>query len=660
MSEFKKINYPSLANQDARVQGAIPQLVMQEFDKMKSSREYMENEWNEANKAYQSVLDVYKRAFDPTEAPEIQFRNYFKAKDLSDIKLPVEFAVIQRKLTYILSNKPHPKWVAIESGDDDEKKSAGKMFGYAFDYAWYLCDGDWEEFKAIISSLIYSIGYLHWWYEYSVYDCEIPDNFENGVMTYKTVRKVISRPRVEHLDNRHVFLDYNASDISNVVKGGFIKHYDEATFKRLFGKMQIEGIMPITPLECFQKVGEEKSSQDKSVYECMYYIHEELDRYAIVVNGYHINPYYGPRIDPKNEGWSPIPSRDKRLPISFFIDHYLDAQLYGMGDCKLSKPFRELKNKTRNMVFDVMKKVAFHTMIIDPLSDFNEDEYEFGQPFIRAEVDSIKPLPVSANLDFSVRMDENVNNDLAVFTGINIGDTGNPDMKETATKTATRRESQFAMIETYIKQNMSYGWKRAWTGFKECLRIAGKVPKINENGEVQPMTVRTDGKKIFRGKTNPKMAYEKKMEGSYFFKMTPEDFDDEMELIPEIGNIAYTRELEDEKKREGLAILEKYAPGVVDLFVVGGLRAELHGLPANVIVQPPSAGPGKVNLNESPENIAKNLDLLAKPPQYDEMAAKLNTQAANPEAETPSKRIPEAGAVSGIQPDEQGNPAVVA
>lgn len=663
--DLKNFKYPSVSNQgnaqDSRC-SEIAQFVMQEIEKMKLSRDYKELEWQEANKAYQTVIDTYKRAFDSTQAPEIQFRDFFKTKDMTDIKLPVEFSVIQRKLTYILSNKPKPKWVADRGTlSDDESQSNGRIFGYAFDYAWYKCDGDWEEFKAIISSLIYSIGYLHWYYDYCVYDVEVPDTMVNGVMVYKVIKRIVSRPVVEHIDNRHAYLDYNASDLSQIKKGGFVKHYDEATFKRMFKNMQIDGISAIQPNECFMKVGEEKSNQQKSVFECFYYFDEVMDRFAIVSNGYHINPYTQNRISEDNKGWSPIPSRDKTLPISYFIDHYLDSELYGMGDARLLKPFRELKNKTRNMVFDVMKKVAFHTMVIDPLSDFNEEEYEFGQPFIRAELDSIKPLPVSADLGFSVQMDENINNDIAIFTGINVQDTGNPTQNETATKTASRRESQMGMIETYIKQNMPYGWKRTWTGFKESLRLAGKIPRIDDDGKPKPYKIRTDGMKLIRSKKNDSIVFDQKQDGSYFFEMIPKDFDLDMELVPEMGNLAYTSELEDEKKREGLAILEgpSYTPDVIDKQKCAELRVELHNLPKNLVKNSTASAPGDINLKDKPENIAKNLDLLAKPPQYDEMASKLNSEVLTPGASTPSATTPDSGAVAGIQPTPNGNPAVV-
>uniref|UniRef100_A0A6H1ZRK3 Portal protein n=1 Tax=viral metagenome TaxID=1070528 RepID=A0A6H1ZRK3_9ZZZZ len=651
---MKKFNYPVQKNssKDTRHTG-IGEYILGECEKMKRSREYKEREWDEANHAYQTVISEYKRAFDQNKAPEIQFRD----KQMSDIKLPLEFAVIQRKLTFILSNTPKPKWLALAKKlDDEQKQSKGKVFTHIFDYVWYLCDGDWEEFKTIISSLIYSIGYLSWFHEYYEYDCEMPDDFKNGVLTYKKVKKVISRTKLRNEDVRHVLLDYNASDLRDVQKGAIVRHYNKPTFEKLFANYSIDGIQPITPIECFMKVGEERGSQDKEIYETIYYYDEGLDRFAIASNGYHINPYRGERVLKENEGWSPIPSFDKKFPVAFWIDHYLDSELYAMGECQLTKPFREIKNKTRNMVFDVMKKIAFQTIIIDPLSDFDEDEYEFGQPFIRAEINDVKPLPVSANLDFTVRMDEGTNNDIAIFTGINISDTANPVANETATKTAARRESQFAIIENYIKQNMSYGWKRLWLGMKDTIKLGYRVPQVNEDGEKTGFLVRTDGVKLFRsqGKT-----VEEKKDGSYIFETKPDDLEGDFELIPEMSNVAYTKELEDEKKREGIAKLKEYQNGEIDTFKLAEIEAELTGLPMDVVNPNPNVKEGDINLEQTPETITKNLDLLAKPPTKDELFAKNMGQMANPEGETPSKRVTNAGALPGIQPTEQGNPAIV-
>ena len=318
-----KFDYPAVKNdsQDHRYSG-IGSKVLEECEMMKKSREYKELEWRENNHVYQTIMDVYKRAFDQNEAPDVQYRNYFKSKDMSDIKLPLEFAVIQRKLTYIISNAPKPKWLSLAMGKPpSESQSAGKQFGYIFDYVWYLCDADWEMFKTIISSLIYSIGYISYFHEYYVQDVEMPDSFEDGMIRYKKVTKVVSRTKVRNEDVRHILLDYNASDLRDVEKGAIIRHYSKAKFQRLFGngKYSIDGIQSIEPREVFQKVAEEKIGIGKEIYETIYYYDEGPDQYAIVVNGFHINPYRLPRLTEENAGWSPIPSMDKKFPVAFFL-----------------------------------------------------------------------------------------------------------------------------------------------------------------------------------------------------------------------------------------------------------------------------------------------------------------------------------------------------
>jgi hypothetical protein len=646
--------YPNKTIEETSIAGHI----LSEIEKMKTDREPMETEWNEAANAYQTIIDEFKRMFDVNKAPELQFRNYYSKHRLSDIRLPVEFSIIQRKLTYIMSNIPKPSWISVNmSKKQSERQATGKMFKYIFDYVWYLCDGDFELFKTIIKSLIYSIGYIHWWHEYSKYDCEVPDTFENGEIVYKKVTKVISRTRVEDMDPRHVFLDYNASDISGVMRGAFIKHYSPSKAKQIFGD-KIKDLLPITPIECFLKPYESKSGTNKNVYEAIYWYDEVMDRYAIVINGQHINRYEGVRINTENTGWSPIPSDDKKFPIAFFIDHFIDGSKYGMGECKLAKPLRIVKNNARNLIFDVMKKIGFQTLIIDPLSDFDEEEYEFGQPFIRAAVDDIKPLPVSANLDVAVQMYDQTDNDVAQFTGINISDTGNPTQNETATKTAVRRESQLAIIENYLKFNTPFGFKRLWLGMKNTIRIAGKVPEITEKGDTKNMLIMTDGVKLFRkGST----VAEQSEKGSWVFETKPEDFDDDMELVLQIGNIAYTKELEDEKKREGITKLMALAVpgGPVNGYRLAQESAQLDGLPEDIVNTEPAKEQGDIDLNKSPEEITKNLDLAAKPPSLDELFNKNMAEASNPEAGTPSQRTSKVGTVPGIQATPQTNPAII-
>lgn len=649
------------ARQDTRYSG-IASDVLEQVEHMKRAREYKETEWRNANQVYQGVIQTYRLAYDQNVAPEIQYG--LKTEQMTRIVLPVEFAIIQRKLTYIRSNAPKSKWVSLDrKRKPGERNSRGKTFGYIYDYVWYLCDGDWEEFKTIVSSLIYGNGYLRWYHEYYVQEIEVPDSFDQdtGQIIYKTVTKVVSQTKVRNMDIRHVLLDQNASDLSQVRQGAIITHYDVAEFQTLFKHRDIEGIMPIDPIECFFKVGEERNSATKKVYEVIEFFHESQDRYAEIVNGYHINPYRAKRSNPENDGWSPIPSLDKKFPIAFWIDHYLDSELYAMGEVRLAKDLSYLKNTSRNMVFDVMKKIAFQTLIIDPASEFDEDEYVFGQPFIRAEPGEVQPMPVSANLEFTNQMDKQINDDIAIFTGINISDTANPDQDETATKTAARRESQFAVIENYIDQNMTNGWKRLWIGLKNTIRIANRVPQIDEDGEMHGFMVRTDGTKLFRSESSGNV-HDQKTEGSFYFETEVGDYEDDMDLVPEMSNIAYTNELENQLKTETIASLKVYPVelGVVDMFKLGEIEAELGKLPKDVINPSPNAKPNEPNLNQDYKSITKNLDLVAKPPGIEEMMAKTLGQQMNPEATTPSERIPEGGGgLPASQATANGNPAVV-
>ena len=155
------------------------------------------------------------------------------------------------------------------------------------------------------------------------------------------------------------------------------------------------------------------------------------------------------------------------------------------------------------------------------------------------------------------------------------------------------------------------------------------------------------------------MVTEEGKDGSFLFETKPEDYEDDFELIPEMSNVAYTKELEDGKKREGIASLKMYQGGEVNTFKLAAFEAELDDLPKDLINPDPNVKEGDINLDQTPETITKNLDLISKPPQHDELMAKANAQAENPEGETPSKRITNAGTLPGIQPTEQGNPAIV-
>lgn len=605
--------------------------VFAEMSRMSLARQYKEDEWYQNNHAYQAIVDYYiaRNSFDPNVAPELQFRSLYQNRNLTDLKLPVEFAIIQRKLTTIMGNLPKMNWVPLApDADQDEIDSMSTLFKNLFDYVWYLTDGDIELFKVILCSLIYGTGTIEWWHEYYEKTCELPESVdEMGKVTYRTLTKIVSKTRCQNRDIRHVLFDENALDIGTIQKGVIIEQYGEETFKSKFKQYRIEGVKPVAPVECFLKVGDERRSQPYQVIELVKKYDEVLDQYVLIANGQHINPYEGKRGNKENEGISPIPSYDKMFPIAVFIDHWMDGEFYGLGECTIAKPLRYVKNNIRRMFFDVMKKVGFPTLIIDPNSDFDEEDYEFGDPFIRAEVDEIKPIPVSANLQPAIELDKLTDNDIAVYTGVNILDTANQTKDETATKTALRRESQNALTENYLKFNMNNGFKRLWVGMGKSIMTHYKTPRINDySREPEGFKIQTKGVKLYRDPST-KIVEEQKEKGIHIFEIKPDDFAPDYDLVLEMSSIAYTKELENQKKTEAITSLKLYPPqaNVVNFNKLGEIEAKLGGLPEDVIN---SDKTGRIDPKGDPNEIMKNLDLIAKPPNVDDYMAQETAMAA--------------------------------
>lgn len=618
MSDFSYATVP--ANQNSLQSAKIVQRVLSEMSKMVMARQYKEIEWYENSHAYQTIVDEYlsaKRSYDPNVAPELQQRLPFRERNMSDNHLPVEFAVVQRKLTTIMANLPKMNWTPMNVMNVTEREGKAVTFGYLFDYVWYLTNGDVEMFKCVLCSLIYGTGLMEWFHEFYVRNLLVPSDVdESGQVTYKQERRIVSQTRCRNKDIRYVLFDENALNVGTIERGTVIEHLGLDTFKKQYKSFRIEGVQPINPIQCFLKPGDEKRAQPMMVVELCKYYNEILDQYVLIANGIHINPYSGTR-DEGSEGCAPIPSRDKLFPIAVFIDHHLDGEFYGMGEVTLAKPMRFIKNKTRNMIFDVMKKVGFPTLIIDPMSDFDEEDYEFGQPFVRAEPGDIVPIPINANLDVAINLDKLNDNDLSVYTGQNIFDTSNAQPDETATKTALRRESQNAMTENYMKYNMDQGFKRLWTGMKNSILLHYKAARLDDlTREPTGFKVRTIGKRLIRSQSEPGKIIEEDATGASFFETKPTDFADDYDLVLEMSNIAYTKELEKQRQDEALTFLVELGPQVSNFAKIGSIRAKNAGLPDDVIAQ---AAGGGMDLDQPASEIMKQLDLLAKPPTPDDL-----------------------------------------
>lgn len=585
----------------------------------KIARVFYENQWREYNYAYQMILYeyAYQRQFNPSLPLEQQVRNMFPEKKLADYKLPLEFAVITRQMADELNSIPRPKWTSM-TPTNSERESKSKIFQRVYDYVYDQADGDWENFKTLLGKAIYGTAIEHVFHEYAEYpDWEVDGVDDNGQVKHKKVQRVISQTRFKYKDLRHVLVDCNATDINDAEHSFLLANINYPTFKRMYGNKDIyntKDVNPISPTEAFVTLGEARKGTTFPIVQIALFHDVPNNREVLMANGHRINI---------QDRHIPVPSVKGRpqLPLAVHYESRADNEFYGISKSTVIKPFREVKNKLRNAFFDIAKKMAFNTLVIDPMSDFDETTYEFGQPFIRAIPDEIKPIPSSGNLQPIVDLDKQTDQDVIVFTGINILNTAQGSSSESATKTAVRQESQVKLVELGLKLNSFHGYKRRAILMKQLIRLhygSARVRKIVGEG-TEPMVITTPGVQMTRGSIlRPNKVDEKKISGIGRFELKPKDMQDDVELVMEGGAVSATKELTKARQKEAADFILSIPPDPqnqanYDVQALVKWAVEWGELPKEIM-----KGQEKSLEGKSPDEIIQGMDLLEKPPTVDD------------------------------------------
>lgn len=592
------------------------QRILQELAVDKARRSYYEQTWRQWNFAYQMILLEYaaQRRFNPEIAPEYQVRQLYPDKKMSDYHIPVEFAVITRQIADEMANLPSAHWINLGESEGDR---AGKelIFQHVYDYFYDGCNGDVETFKTLLAKGIYGTSFEYIYQEFMKYDDMEPDGVgDDGEVQYKKITRIVNRPRFKNIDIRHVVVDVNATHIDEAEHAFIYQNYGFETFKRLFANTKlydISGVQAVNVVECYVSVGEARGASLGQVVQVARYYKPITNEMCITANGKRIN---------LKRMYCPIPAINGKpwIPLAVYYDSPVDREFYGIGKCFLLAPFREIKNKLRNMFFDVTKKVAFNTLVIDPTSDFDESSYEFGQPFIRAVPDEVKPLQVQANLQPAIELDKQNDSDIIAATGINFLDTSGGVASESATKTAVRKESQVKLVESGLKYNTADGFKRRALLMKNLIRLhfgTGKT-KITAEGAAVPLKIKTKGVKMNRGK-GAKGKYNistEKVKGYGMFTLDAEDLADDFDVVLEGGAIAMTKELKKARQLEAAGFILKVPPDPSNQMPYDNKELvkwaqEWGELPQSIL--PDSQGDVT---QEDPAKVAANLPLLDRPP----------------------------------------------
>lgn len=518
-------------------------LLIKKFQEAEAHRKWKETEWMEQNYAYQMITDTYSGRRMAGEDPLMALDYLESDSALSQINLPVEFSVIIRKTAEEMRNLPNFKWISM-SKDNTEAK--GKLFSSLFDWVWYEANGDVEIFKVLLAKNIYGDSFAWVFHEDREIDCKVP-YVDKDEVKFRADKRRISRTRFLQLDIRDFYPDPGATTIEDSEYAFIAVYLTEDKAKALLDKYVKKTkykwgdfSKSTQKKRSLQNVGESQENSVAEYYFVRHYYNQVTDEYVIMIDDKIIHDSYIP---------SAPDDGVKRIPVAHFKDHHLDGEFYGAGESRIVKPHREVKNNLVNLTFDVSRQAAFGALAISPYADFDEDSFEWGQPFVRVDPGAIQQMQVNANLGWINEFGNYMENQMIVSTGINHMDVAQTG-QETATKSLQRRESQMLIVEAGMKYNVATGFTRLALLLKDLIRLHYKTYPINST-ETKNRKIRVEGAKFVRNKKNDEVSYEKK-EGYSYFDLLPKDLEEDLDLVLELGNIAMSKSIEMDLQLQGV------------------------------------------------------------------------------------------------------------
>lgn len=107
--------------------------------------------------------------------------------------------------------------------------------------------------------------------------------------------------------------------------------------------------------------------ENDNLVSVMEYWNKYKDEYLVFANGIWINPVGDERM--------PITNPAKEIPLVIFTDHYVEDDIYGMGEFDITSGSSALKDESRSLAIEVVKAQG-GIITIDPNSEFDENVME--------------------------------------------------------------------------------------------------------------------------------------------------------------------------------------------------------------------------------------------------------------------------------------------
>lgn len=514
-------------------------------------------------------------------------------------KYPMMHAVIMRKLAIEIVNKPKPHWLAL--GSNDQSKPIA--FSHVFNQVLYDMDSDSEDFEVFMDKGIFGTGavlQITEEYEANVKDFNIEEYGETtdagenekqeADKASKSTKKKIKTVRYKRIDLRHLYLDEHCqkTNLSDCNYAMIDEFYSVEDLVQRYPKREKEILLASTNKATdttFQPFSDWTDNGSVSFVTLTHCWDKISDTYHQLLNGKIINDLGSPI--PRKPG-----KRGKSIPITLAVDYKIPGAPYGYGEAHVTSGFNQIKNLARQMIVEITEKMAKPLLAVDPLSNFDEQGFEWGTDFVRVSPKDITQININPNLELIYKMDAMTDNDVIRATGINFNDTTNTDVNETARKTVIRRESQNAIVELGMRfMTMTY-FKPLYTLLKDDILLHYPAMIAEAGGEVD---IKTNDVRVIRGEDG---LQEIPAEGGHYFKVRQEDIDMDFDMDLEMCNIASSKELEKALSGEAMDWALKVPMGY-DPNGLAKWGKELYDMPDYVLAASADPTAGK-----TPEQIA--------------------------------------------------------
>ena len=393
---------------------------------------------------------------------------------ITDYSMNTWFAIVNTKVSELVANTPKYDFIAL----DDEAKKYKRVRELHWKYVWETSRTDAELIKILMDSCKYWTGF---WLEEIVSrkrKVKVPLSIDDKLSFKEETICDYEGIKLSHIPWNQVYI--NGSNIENTSEAIIITYWDRNEFLNTFWNSPAYSFISdeSIPKGKYYYVAQGSQSltinwspsatdrwasavENSDVVSVLTYYNKFRDEWIVLANDKWINPL-------KWEDWEapsimPIPYTHKEIPLVVYTDHYLEDNIYGLGELDITEKSRKLKNALRSLHIEWLKASA-GIITIDPDSDYDETVMKLWMRQVaRVEKDSLWYFAPSINLSSIYNAEQLTDEDLVVECGI--------DFKSQLlgqNETAERTKWRIAAAKKRISHNIKHN---AYTFYERLARL---------------------------------------------------------------------------------------------------------------------------------------------------------------------------------------------